>query len=92
MLPEQDELDRRLRVIRFATAVAMAALLLLAGLLLSGVHAADLPCPPKRYACWQLRLAVNTFGEPATVAHVTACGWSEAKIEEARKCLRYVRF
>jgi hypothetical protein len=87
MPPEQDELDRRLRVIRFATAVAIAALLL-AGLLLSGAHAADLPCPPKRYACWQVRLAVDTFGEAATVAHVKACGWSEAKIAEARKCLK----
>ena len=43
----QDELDRRLRIIRFATGVAFAALLLLAGLLLSGARAADLWCPPK---------------------------------------------
>jgi hypothetical protein len=43
---EQDELDRRLRIIRFATGVAFAALQLLAGLLLSGARAADLWCPP----------------------------------------------
>jgi hypothetical protein len=58
------------------------------GSLTHGARAADLPCPPRHYACWQVRLAVNDFGEPATVAQVKACGWSEARIAEARKCLR----
>jgi Na+/proline symporter len=44
-MPEQDELDRRLQVIRLATGAALAALLLLAGLLLSGAHAADVASP-----------------------------------------------
>jgi hypothetical protein len=87
-MSEQDELDRRLRGILLMTAVALAALLVLAGLMLSGAHAADLPCPPKHPTCWQIRLAVNSFGEPATVNHAKACGWSEARIAEARKCLK----
>lgn len=43
---------------------------------------------PKRLACWQVRAAVATFGEAASEAHIRACGWSESKIAEARKCLR----
>jgi hypothetical protein len=58
----------RLRVIRFAAGVAFASLLPLASLLLSSAVAVDLPCPPKHTACWQVRLAVNKFGEDATVA------------------------
>ena len=41
MMTEQDELDRRLTVIRVSAGVAVAALLVLAGLLLSGAHAGD---------------------------------------------------
>jgi hypothetical protein len=69
---EQDQLDRRLRVIRVVTGVALAALAVLAGLLLSGARAADLPCPPKHTACWQVRLAVDTIGEVAAVAQARA--------------------
>jgi hypothetical protein len=87
-MSEQDELDRRRLVIRVAAAAAVAALLVLAGLMLSGARAADLPCPPKHTACWQVRLAVDSFGETATVERAKACGWSEAKIAQARKCLR----
>jgi hypothetical protein len=47
-MSEQDELDRRLRFILVAAGVGLAALLVLAGLMLSGARAADLPCPPKR--------------------------------------------
>ena len=72
---EQDRLDRRLRTIRVVAGVALAALAVLAGLLLSGARAADLPCSPKHTACWQVRLAVDTFGEAAAVAHAKACGW-----------------
>jgi hypothetical protein len=88
VIPEQRRRDRYLVIILFATGVASASLLFLPGLMLSGAHAADLRCPPKHTACWQVRLAVETFGEPAMVARVKACGWSEARIEEARKCLR----
>jgi hypothetical protein len=83
----QDQLDRRLRVIHVASGVALAALAVLAGLLLSGARAADLPCPPKHTACRQVRLAADTFAEAAAVAHARACGWSDARIAEARKCL-----
>jgi hypothetical protein len=46
-MSEQDELDRRLMVIRVEVGVALAALLVLSGLMLSGARAAELPCPPK---------------------------------------------
>lgn len=46
------------------------------------------PACPKNLKCWQVRAAVATFGEPAAESHVRACGWSDAKIAEARKCLR----
>jgi hypothetical protein len=88
MMSEQDELDRRRRAIHVAAAIAFAALLVLASLMLSGAKAYDLPCPPRRYSCWQVRLAVNSFGEVATANHARVCGWSEAKIAEARRCLR----
>ena len=87
-MSEQDELDRRRRIIHIAAAVAVAALLVLASLMLSGAKAGDLPCPPKHYACWQVRLAVNSFGEVAAANQARACGWSEAKIAEARRCLK----
>ena len=41
LMTEQDELDRRLAVIRVAAGVTVAALLVLAGLLLSGARAAE---------------------------------------------------
>lgn len=61
-----------------------AALILLA----TGInaHAADLPCPPKSYACWEARLAFNYFGVPRVVAKAKACGWSREEIAEALKC------
>lgn len=40
-MTEQDELDRRLNVIRVSAGVAVAALLVLAGLLLSGARAGE---------------------------------------------------
>jgi hypothetical protein len=52
------------------------------------LRAAELPpCPPRHVACWQVRLAVSRYGEAAAAAHARTCGWSEAKIAEARKCL-----
>jgi hypothetical protein len=66
----------------------MRLFIVVAALLCSApAPAADLPCP-KRYFCWQVRAAVASFGEAATEAHVRACGWSDARIEEARRCLR----
>lgn len=50
-------------------------------------HAAELPCP-KRYACWEVRLAVHLAGEQAVRAKAKQCGWSDRKIEEASKCLQ----
>ena len=88
VMSEQDELDRRRGIIHVAAAIAFAALLVPASLMLSGAKAGDLPCPPKRYSCWQVRLAVNSLGEVATANHARACGWSEAKIAEARRCLK----
>jgi hypothetical protein len=87
-MSEQDELDWWRRVIHIAAAIACSAVLVLASLMLSGAKAGDLPCPPKRYSCWRVRLAVNSFGEVATADHARTCGWSEAKIAEARKCLK----
>jgi hypothetical protein len=46
------------------------------------------PCPPKRYACWQVRVAAASFGAGALEAHASACGWSEAEIERTRRCIR----
>jgi hypothetical protein len=51
-------------------------------------HAADAPCPPKRYYCWEVKLAVSTFGEQATIAKARQCGWPSWKIEEAKRCLK----
>ena len=51
------------------------------------VAAGEGPCP-RQLACWQVRLAVNRYGESAAVDHARACGWTEAKIAEARKCVR----
>jgi hypothetical protein len=62
----------------------------MAGLVLMAAEAsaADLPCPPKRYACWEVVTAVNLFGEPAVLAKAKACGWSVSEISAARKCLK----
>lgn len=51
-------------------------------------HAAELPCPSKHYFCWQVKLAVSTFGEPAVRAKAKQCGWTDKKIADAEKCLR----
>jgi hypothetical protein len=66
-----------------AVAVALAL-----GCASPALHATEAPCPPKRLACWQVLLVVNRYGEAATAAHARVCGWPEAKIAEARKCLR----
>jgi uncharacterized membrane protein affecting hemolysin expression len=55
LMTEQDELDRRLTVIRVSAGVALAALLVLAGLLLSGVRAAE-----KHHARGSLSVAAIT--------------------------------
>ena len=85
---EQRELDRRLMVIRVAAGVAISAFLVLAGLVLSGARAADLPCPPKHAACWQVRAAVDAYGEDVVTIRAKACGWSDERVFDARKCLR----
>jgi hypothetical protein len=64
---------------------AMAIALICA---LPALHAAEGPCPTRHVACWEVRLAVNRYGEDAAAAHAKACGWPEAKIAEARKCLK----
>jgi hypothetical protein len=77
---EQDELDRRLRIIRCATGVAFAALLLLAGLLLSGARAADLRCPPTTRLTVAARYWVRTGGRstgagPGEAGLIGDSGW-----------------
>jgi hypothetical protein len=62
----------------------LAAVLLCA--LAPPLHA-DPVCPPKHYACWQARAAFAAFGEMTVLARARACGWTEAKINEAVKCL-----
>lgn len=64
-------------------AMLIASLLVL---LMSSAALAQ-PCPPKRYFCWQVRLAAASFGLWAIEANARACGWSEAEIDRARKCL-----
>jgi hypothetical protein len=54
---------------------------------LSG-HAGELPCPPKRYLCIEVRLAAAAWGEQALRDKAKKCGWSDRKIDEASKCLR----
>lgn len=54
----------------------------------SVAFAADFPCPPKRYYCWEVKLAISYFGEPAVVGKARQCGWPEWKINEARRCLK----
>jgi hypothetical protein len=66
-------------------AVGMALALLGAA---PALRAADLPCPPRQPACWQVRLVIERYGQAAAIAHARACGWTEAKITEARKCLK----
>jgi len=66
---------------RFIPALAILALIS------SEARAVDYPCPPKRYFCWQVKGAVNLFGEQAVLTKARTCGWSEAKIEIARRCL-----
>lgn len=50
--------------------------------------AAEPPCPPKRFYCWEVKAAVAVWGEQAMRARAKACGWPESKIEAAAKCLR----
>lgn len=72
----------------FRARVLLLLICALLGFAIIGIaHATELACP-KRYACWQVRLAVSTFGEGAVVDHARACGWSEDRISEARKCMR----
>lgn len=56
-------------------------------LLTMPVHAGELPCPPKRYFCWEVKAAVNLFGEQALVEKARSCGWPESRIAIARRCL-----
>jgi hypothetical protein len=86
-MPQQHEPARHLWIIRIAAGIGIVAVLVSADLIRSDARAADLPCPTQRNACWQVRLAVDHFGEHAMVERVRACGWSEARIAEARKCL-----
>jgi hypothetical protein len=73
-MSQQGKPDSHLWIIRIATAIAFVAVLRPAGLIPSGARAADPRCPTKRCACWQVRLAVNSFGERTTVDRAKACG------------------
>jgi hypothetical protein len=43
---------------------------------------------PKHYTCAEVRLGKTIIGEDAMIARAKACGWSDAKIAEAMKCLK----
>jgi hypothetical protein len=68
-------------------ALIALALVLWMGLCLGTAFAAEPPCPPKRYYCWQVKLAVEMFGAPAVRDKARKCGWPEWKIAEAERCL-----
>ena len=51
-------------------------------------RAAELPCPPKHYACWEVKAIVDMLGEQKVIDKAKACGWSAAKINEALKCIK----
>lgn len=63
-----------------STVLAVALLLPLSG------HAAELPCPPKHYFCWQANWAFKQYGVSRVVAQAKACGWTRQEIAEALKC------
>lgn len=84
----QAQLDRALRVIRFASCVAIIAFIALVCLLVSGARASELPCPPKHYFCWEVKAAVAAIDAQEAREHAKKCGWSEARIAAAEKCLR----
>lgn len=46
------------------------------------------PCPPKRYFCWQAKLAFEAYGVDRVVAKARACNWNERQIKDAMKCLK----
>lgn len=48
----------------------------------------DSVCPPKRYFCWQVKIASATFGEAAVESRARSCGWTEGQIAAARRCLK----
>jgi hypothetical protein len=52
---------------------------------LSG-HAAELPCPPKHYFCWQAKIIFNKYGVSRVVAKAKACDWTREEIATALKC------
>lgn len=64
-------------------------LVLIVGIaLLASSALADPVCPPQRFFCWQVKAAVEMFGEANLEARARACRWPEKKIAEARRCLR----
>jgi hypothetical protein len=81
-IPESREEHLRRRV-GFAIAAALLAL----ALMISGAIGAELPCPPRYYFCFEVKAAVATWGEQAMREKARKCGWSEARIEAAAKCL-----
>lgn len=72
----------------FTVAMLILAVALMIILATRPASAADLNCPPKRYFCWQVRLAAATFTEAALEDRARACGWTEAQILAARRCLK----
>lgn len=50
--------------------------------------AAEQVCSPKRFYCWQVVAASKLIGEVALRERAKACGWSDAKIEAAARCLK----
>jgi hypothetical protein len=71
-------------LLAFAGAVVFALLLLAMAATMAGAE----PLCPKTVSCWKVKAAVATFGKAAAEAHVRSCGWSEAQIVEAKRCLK----
>lgn len=76
--------EQRARSLVWGCLPFVVALLILFAI--SVARAADLPCPPKSYFCWQANMAFNKYGVSRVVAKAKACGWTKEEIAEALKC------
>jgi hypothetical protein len=79
---------RSLYFLVFTIAMLVLAVALMIVLATRPANAAGSPCPPKHYFCWQVRVAAATFTEAALEDRARACGWTEAQILAARRCLK----
>jgi hypothetical protein len=67
---------------------AIALLLALVMLCIAVRHSRAEDVCPKDYTCADVKLGKAIIGKAAMIARAKACGWSDAKIAEAMKCLK----